>query len=129
MAGAKPSAAGLSRSTPSPGTVRALILNESPHGKVSGLGAPDIEAAYSLPSSSKGAGQIVAIVDAYDNPNVASDLAAYRRHYGLPKAKFYKYNQDGQQSHYPKATRLGEAPRSISMPRWFRQAVRTARSI
>ena len=26
----------------------------------------------------------------------------YRRHYGLPKAKFYKYNQDGQQSHYPK---------------------------
>ena len=38
----------------------------------------------------------------YDNPNVASDLAVYRRHYGLPKAKFYKYNQDGQQSHYPK---------------------------
>ena len=47
-------------------------------------------------------GQIVAIVDSYDNPNVASDLAKYRSHYGLPKAKFYKYNQDGQQSHYPK---------------------------
>ena len=42
------------------------------------------------------------MVDAYDNPNVASDLAVYRRHYGLPKAKFYKYNQSGQQSHYPK---------------------------
>ncbi len=79
-----------------------LILNKSPNDKEPGWGARDIEAAYKLPSSSKGAGEIVAVVDAYDNPNVASDLAVYRRHYGLPKAKFYKYNQDGQQSHYPK---------------------------
>lgn len=79
-----------------------LILNESPQDKEPGWGARDIEAAYNLPSLSKGVGQIVAVVDAYDNPNVASDVAAYRRHYGLPKAKFYKYNQDGQQSHYPK---------------------------
>ena len=87
-----------------PGEVQCdlLILNESPRGKVYGWGAPDIEVAYNLPSSSKGSGQIVAIVDAYDNPNVASDLAAYRRHYGLPKAQFYKYNQYGQQGHYPK---------------------------
>ena len=41
-------------------------------------------------------------MDAYDNPNVAKDLAKYRSHFGLPKAKFYKYNQDGQQSNYPK---------------------------
>jgi hypothetical protein len=85
-----------------------LILNESsqlggsPQGKVYGWGARDIEAAYNLPSSTKGSGEIVAVIDFYDNPNVASDLAAYRRHYGLPKAKFYKYNQDGQQGHYPK---------------------------
>ena len=87
-----------------PGEVQCelLILNKSPQDKEPGWGARDIEAAYNLPSSSKGSGQIVAIVDAYDNPNVASDLAVYRRHYGLPKAKFYKYNQDGQQSHYPK---------------------------
>ncbi|MGC1758801.1 MAG: S8 family serine peptidase [Candidatus Cybelea sp.] len=79
-----------------------LIMNEAGRPKVYGLGAPDIEAAYNLPSSSKGSEQIVAVVDSFDNPNVASDLAVYRRHYGLPKAKFYKYNQDGQQSHYPK---------------------------
>ena len=87
-----------------PGEVQCelLILNRSPQDKEPGWGARDIEAAYNLPSSSKGAEQIVAVVDAYDNPNVASDLAVYRRHYGLPKAKFYKYNQDGQQSHYPK---------------------------
>ena len=79
-----------------------LILNKSPQDKEPGWGARDIEAAYNLPSSTKGSGQIVAIIDAYDNPNVASDLAIYRRHYGLPKAKLYKYNEDGQQSHYPK---------------------------
>jgi Subtilase family len=88
-----------------PGQVQcdALILNNNPQDKERGWGAHDIEAAYNLPSSSKGSGEIVAIVDAYDNPNVASDLAVYRRHYGLPKAKFYKYNEDGQQSHYPKS--------------------------
>jgi subtilase family serine protease len=87
-----------------PGEVQCelLILNKSPQDKEPGWGARDIEAAYNLPSSSKGAGQIVAVVDSYDNPDVASDLAVYRSHYGLPKAKFYKYNQDGQQSHYPK---------------------------
>jgi subtilase family serine protease len=89
-----------------PGTVQCevLILNESAQGKDLGWGARDIEAAYNLPSSSKGKGQIVAVVDARDNPNVASDLGVYRRHYGLPKAKFYKYNQDGQQNHYPKGS-------------------------
>jgi subtilase family serine protease len=87
-----------------PGEVQCdlLILNKSPQNKEPGWGARDIEAAYNLPSLSKGVGQIVAVVDVGDNPNVASDLAVYRSHYGLPKAKFYKYNQDGQQSHYPK---------------------------
>ncbi|HEV3092533.1 MAG TPA: S8 family serine peptidase [Candidatus Cybelea sp.] len=92
-----------------PGGVQceALILNEGPARqggravKVHGWGAPDIEAAYNLPSSTGGSGEIVAVVDYNDNPNVASDLAVYRRHYGLPKAKFHKYNQDGQQGHYP----------------------------
>ena len=68
---------------------------------VSGLGPADFQARYHLPSSTKGSGQIVAIVDAYDNPNVASDLAVYRSNYGLPTANFTKYNQTGQTSNYP----------------------------
>jgi subtilase family serine protease len=79
-----------------------LILNKSAQFNERAWGAADIEAAYHLPSSSKGSGQIVAIVVAYDNPRVAKDLAVYRRHYRLPAAKFFKYNQDGQQRHYPK---------------------------
>jgi Subtilase family len=48
-----------------------------------GYGAHDLESAYSLPSSSAGHGKTVAIVDGYDDPNAASDLAAYRKQYGL----------------------------------------------
>jgi hypothetical protein len=63
----------------------------------------DFQAHYKLPVS-QGAGQIVAVVDAGDNPNVATDLATYRTQFGLGAAKFFKYNQDGQQSNYPTYT-------------------------
>ncbi len=49
----------------------------------SGLHPSDIRKAYDLPK--KGAkDQTVAIVDAYDNPNVEQDLAVYRAAFGLP---------------------------------------------
>lgn len=68
---------------------------------VGGLTPANLQAAYKLPSKSKGSGQIVAIVDAYDNPNVASDLAKFRSQFGLGTANFTKYNQQGQTSNYP----------------------------
>ncbi len=71
---------------------------------VLGWGPADIQAAYNLPSASEGYGQIVAIVDAYDNPTVASDLATYRSHFGLPRANFTKYNQEGRRGNYPRAS-------------------------
>jgi subtilase family serine protease len=67
---------------------------------VAGWQPLDFQARYNLPIT-KGSGQIVAIVDAYDNPNVASDLSAYRSEFGLGTPNFYKYNQTGQQSNYP----------------------------
>jgi hypothetical protein len=50
----------------------------------SGYGAPDLQSAYALPSATAGAGQTVAIVDAFDDPTAESDLANYRSFYGLP---------------------------------------------
>jgi subtilase family serine protease len=70
-------------------------------GPDGGFSPAQLQSAYNLPSSSKGSGQIVAIVDAYDNPNAAADLAEYRSYFGLPAAKFYKYNQSGGQNGYP----------------------------
>jgi subtilase family serine protease len=50
-------------------------------GYTSGYKPADLAAAYALPAG--GAGRTVAIVDAYDNPRVETDLAAYRAQFGL----------------------------------------------
>jgi subtilase family serine protease len=70
--------------------------------------AADLQSAYNLPSSLLGSRQTVAIVDAYDNPNAAADLATYRAANDLPACGasfpcFEKVNQDGQQGNYPPA--------------------------
>ncbi|MFI5758490.1 carboxypeptidase regulatory-like domain-containing protein [Streptomyces sp. NPDC051569] len=48
-----------------------------------GFGAGDLQSAYNLPANG-GAGQTIAIVDAYDDPTAEADLAVYRAQYGLP---------------------------------------------
>jgi hypothetical protein len=52
-------------------------------------------------SANRGSGDTVAVVDAYDDPTAASDLATYRAHFGLPACTvangcFTEVNQDGQ---------------------------------
>ncbi|HEY7629206.1 MAG TPA: S53 family peptidase [Thermoleophilaceae bacterium] len=69
-----------------------------------GYGPADIQGAYALPQT--GAGQTVAIVDAFDDPKAESDLASYRSTYGLPACTtangcFKKVNQSGTQGSYP----------------------------
>ncbi|MBV8491620.1 MAG: hypothetical protein JO199_13930, partial [Candidatus Eremiobacteraeota bacterium] len=55
-----------------------------PDGKPAyGFGADDLEKAYNAPVRN-GAGQLIAIVDAYGYPSASSDLAYYRKTYGLP---------------------------------------------
>jgi subtilase family serine protease len=66
----------------------------------SGYGPQDLQSAYKLPSTTAGAGQTVAIVDAYDDPTAESDLAQYRSFYGLPPCTtangcFRKVDQNG----------------------------------
>jgi subtilase family serine protease len=67
-----------------------------------GWGPAELQAAYHLPSSNDGSGQTVAIVDAFDNPHVAADLAAYRATYHLGAARFRKFNQEGREGNYPR---------------------------
>ena len=83
-------------------TCLALIQSKSGISPaVAGWAPIDFQTRYNLPSGTKGSGQIVAIVDAYDNPDVAADLAVYRSNFGLGTANFTKYNQKGQTSNYP----------------------------
>jgi subtilase family serine protease len=85
----------------------ALVMNAvSPMATPSGYGPTDLRSAYNLPANG-GAGATIAIVDALDDPNAESDLAAYRSQYGLPACTtangcFSKVDQNGGTS-YPTA--------------------------
>lgn len=67
-----------------------------------GITPAELQARYKPPTSN-GTGTIVAIIDAFDEPNASSDLATYRSQFGLGTANFAKYNQSGQQSNYPES--------------------------
>jgi subtilase family serine protease len=65
------------------------------------------QTAYGLPSVTSGSGQTIGIVDAYDDPNIAKDLAVFSSQYGLPPCTtanqcFEKVNQTGG-TRYPRA--------------------------
>jgi subtilase family serine protease len=72
-----------------------------------GYGPADLQSAYNLvTAASASTTATVAIVDAFDYPNAASDLAVYRAKYGLPPCTvasgcFRKVNQSGQPSPLP----------------------------
>ncbi|HYU47264.1 MAG TPA: S53 family peptidase [Terriglobales bacterium] len=71
-----------------------------------GYGPVQFRTAYSLPSNTAGKGQTIGIVDAFNDPNIESDLGVYSSTFGLPKCTtangcFKKVNQTGGTS-YPK---------------------------
>jgi subtilase family serine protease len=70
-----------------------------------GYGPAQLRSAYQLPATSP-APQTIAIVDAYDDPNIASDLNSYSSQFGLPQCNsanpcFQKVNQSGNAGPYP----------------------------
>jgi subtilase family serine protease len=71
-----------------------------------GYGPAQLQSAYDLTAASAadGSGTTVAVVDAYNDPTAASDLAAYRSAAGLPAltaGQFTQYNQNGATSPLP----------------------------
>jgi subtilase family serine protease len=70
-----------------------------------GLGPTQIQSAYKL-AGLNASGRTVAIVDAFNDPNAASDLATFRNAYGLPACTtangcFKQVNQNGATSPLP----------------------------
>jgi hypothetical protein len=73
----------------------------------SGYTPANLESAYDIPTT-LGSGGTVAIIDAYDDPSVASDLATYRSQYGLPACTtangcFEKVSETGSTTALPTA--------------------------
>jgi subtilase family serine protease len=98
--GATPAQPGIAPATATPAATATTTLGNN--------GAYDpsyLQSAYNLPSTTGGAGQTVAVVDAYDDPSAATDLNSYRSYFGLPACTtsngcFRKVNESGG-STYP----------------------------
>jgi subtilase family serine protease len=97
--------------TPAPGTAHCLadVVTGLPiarsTGTIIGYSASQLESAYKLPIT-RGAGQTIALVDAYDDPTAESDLATYRSANGLAPCTtsngcFRKLNESGAAGPYP----------------------------
>lgn len=72
-------------------------------------GPSDLRSAYNIAAqaAANGGGRLVAIVDAFNDPNAAADLATYRQHFGLSACTTTSgclkiVNQSGQTSPLPK---------------------------
>jgi hypothetical protein len=105
--------------TTQPGKMACMVLirtNVKHHSQASlgpdaapvgdGYGPSSLQSAYDLPSSTAGSGETVAVVDAMDDPDAASDLATYRSDWGLPACGtgcFSKVNEEGETSPLPAA--------------------------
>jgi hypothetical protein len=89
------------------GVVPHVAQGVNPAITVSGYGPSDLDSAYNVPTT-LGSGKTVAVVDAYDDPNAASDLSTYRSNFGLPACTtangcFTKLNQNGAATPLPTA--------------------------
>ncbi len=49
-----------------------------------GIAPAQIKTAYGFPALYQGSGEVIAIVDAYDDPNIEADLNTFSTKYGLP---------------------------------------------
>jgi subtilase family serine protease len=79
-----------------------------PNASVSpiGYGPTQFTTGYALPSGTNGKGQTIAIVDAFNDPNIEKDLGFYSSTYGLPACTtangcFKKVNQTGGTTYPP----------------------------
>ncbi len=87
-------------------TNNMAISTSKASASVAGYHPSDLQSAYNLPSSSAGSGETVAIVDAYNDPKAAADLAVYRKQFGLAACTvasgcFKQVNQAGSTTGLP----------------------------
>ncbi len=107
-------------------TCKSRVLVDA-QGKVvtgalpSGIGADDIEKAYSI-DTSLGSGVTVAVIDAFGYEDIESDLAVYRSTHGLPPCTIASgcltvVNEDGNPTPLPpeNADWIGETVLDVAM--------------
>jgi hypothetical protein len=106
----------LGRVTVAAGTVGAKPFVQddgaSESGPAGGLTPAQLASAYEYDPAEGGAGQTVALIDAFDDPSIEADLATFDSHYGLASCTtangcFEKVGQTGSTTTLPKADKTG----------------------
>ncbi len=94
--------------------VRPYAANDgaSEAGPAGGLTPAQLAGVYGYEPAVGGAGQTVAIVDAFDDPNIEEDLATFDSEYGIAECTkanecFRKVSQTGSSTSLPTADRTG----------------------
>jgi subtilase family serine protease len=68
------------------GPKAGLFGCQAPGSNPGCLGPAQVRRAYNIPSNLTGRGETIAIIDAFGNPDIASDLANFDSTFGLPAA-------------------------------------------
>ncbi len=94
--------------------VTPYVLNDgaTSSGPAGGLTPGQLASAYGYEPAAGGTGQTVAIVDAYDDPDIEASLATFDSEYGLPACTnangcFKKVGQGGSEQSLPNADTTG----------------------
>jgi subtilase family serine protease len=88
---------------PGPGGGSPVTVITNPTPVSTALTPSQIATAYSISqSATTGSSQTIAIVDAYNDPNIQSDLATFDSQYKLPAASLTVENELGQTANLPR---------------------------
>jgi subtilase family serine protease len=68
------------------GPVAGVFGCQAPGSNPGCLGPAQVRRAYDIPSNLTGRGETIVIIDAFGNPDIASDLAGFDTTFGLPAA-------------------------------------------
>lgn len=100
--------------TPAAAGAASYVVNDgaSVSGPARGLTPAQLASAYNYEPTHGGAGQTVAIVDAYNDPTIEGDLATFDSEYGLPACTkendcLRKVSQAGSETALPEADASG----------------------
>jgi hypothetical protein len=103
------------------------VTNPSPASTA--LTPAQISSAYSLSKTFTGTGTTIAIVTAYNDPNIAADLTLFDTKYGLATASLSVVNEAGQGTNLPYLTDSGWSLETAMDVEWAHAAAPGARIV
>jgi hypothetical protein len=92
------------------------VIPDASTGSIAGYSPAQIRTAYGFNSvTDDGAGQTIAIVDAYSDPDISSDLATFDKEFSLPTASLKVVSETGSTTALPAANAGWDLEQSLDV--------------